>query len=258
MAKGFSKPGWNINRAYACWFVLWQVNVRDPQGAAPLWPVLQNMPKFRAMEGHGQIGRCRRSKDLAAVGTKTARGVHRDDLCVTKICGFSDQIKRPCSFPVHRARQARSKHRVNKQKRTHRWTPVCVPEIHIGERAQGKVAHLPYRRPTLIIRPRIGGQPFRVPIQEHFHLPAPLFQTARHDETVTAIVARAAEDHSAVGGGAQLGPFLKSRLNHAPPGAFHQFQSGDFAAVNRRLFKGPHLRGGEEFGHFSGTFSHSA
>ena len=156
------------------------------------------MPKFRAMEGHRQIGRCRRSKDLAAVGTKTAWGVHHDNLCVTKLCGFSDQIKGPCSFPVHRARQARSKHRVNKQKRPRRWTHVCVPEIHIGEGAQGKVAHLPDRRPTRIIHPRICGQLFRVPIQEHFHLPAPLFQKARHNETVAAIVARAAENHSAV------------------------------------------------------------
>ena len=258
MASGFSKPGWAINRASVCQVALRQVDVDDSQGAAPLWPVLQNMAKFRAMEGHRQIGRCRRSKDLAAVGTKTARGVHRDDPRVAKICGLCDKLKRPCGVPVHGSRQAGSKQRVNKQKRICRWTLVCVPEIHIGEGAQGKVAHLPHPAPPLIIHPRIRGHLLGRPIQEHLHLPAPLLQQPRHDEPVSAVVARTAQNHRAVRGCLQLRPFLKNRLNHAPPGAFHQFQSGDFAAVNRRLFKGPHLRGGEEFGHFSGTSLHSA
>ena len=135
VASGFSKPGWAIDRASVCQVALRQVDVDDSQGAAPLWAVLQNMAKFRAMEGHRQIGRCRRSKDLAAVGTKTARGVHRDDPRVAKICGLCDKLKRPCGVPVHRSRQARSKQRVNKQKRTRRWTLVCIPETQIGKRA---------------------------------------------------------------------------------------------------------------------------
>ncbi len=117
------------------------------------------------------------------------------------------------------------------------------------ERVAIEGLNAPQTAPSQEICPRIFRQFFGIPVKVHIHSPAPLLQEPRHDKPVAAVVARPAQNHRLVRGFRQFRPCVENCLDNAPARAFHQLQSGNFAAVDRGLFGGLHLGGCQQICH---------